>query len=94
METIYLICLIFGGFFLAVSIFAGTEADADFALESDVEIGDAATETETETPEGEGLVSAIQYFSFRNIVFFTAFFGLAGLILTKLSTPAANSVCQ
>ncbi len=80
METIYLICLIFGGFFLAVSIFAGAEAETDFSFNVE---GDAA-----DAPAGEGLISAAQYFSFRNIVFFTAFFGLAGVILSKLSTPA------
>jgi membrane protein implicated in regulation of membrane protease activity len=84
METVYLICLIFGGFFLAVSIFAGTETDADFALTAGADIdvdldGDVS---------GEGVTSTIQYFSFRNIIFFVAFFGLTGLILSKLGTPS------
>ncbi|MCA9743548.1 MAG: hypothetical protein H6695_07905 [Deferribacteres bacterium] len=83
METIYLVCLIFGGFFLAVSIFAGTEADADFGLETDADFN-----TESAELGGEGVTSAIQYLSFRNIVFFVAFFGLTGFALSKLETPA------
>ena len=38
METVYLVCLIFGGFFLAVSIFAGTETDADLSLDVDADV--------------------------------------------------------
>lgn len=84
METIYLICLIFGGFFLAVSIFAGTETDADFALSADADI-DVELDGDV---SGEGVTSAIQYLSFRNFIFFVAFFGLTGMILSKLGTPA------
>lgn len=86
METIYLICLIFGGFFLAVSIFAGTEAEADFALEAD-----AAFDAEPAGVAGDGVASAFQYLSFRNIIFFVAFFGLTGFVLSKLGSPALLS---
>lgn len=84
METIYLVCLIFGGFFLAVSIFAGTEADADFALTADV---DMDLDVDTEIP-GEGMTSAIQFLSFRNLIFFFAFFGLSGSLLSRMAAPA------
>ena len=81
METVYLLCLVFGGLFLAVSIFAGTEADADFALNADADIDMDADVA------GEGVTSAIQYLSFRNIIFFVTFFGMTGTILSKLDMP-------
>jgi len=87
MELIYLGSLILGGFLLALSMFSGTEVDADFTseLDSDVSL------TESGTISGEGLSSALQFLSFRNIVFFIAFFGLTGTILTKLGTTSIIS---
>lgn len=87
MALIYLGSLILGGFLLALSMFSGTEVDADFTseLDSDVSL------TESGTISGEGLSSALQFLSFRNIVFFIAFFGLTGTILTKLGTTSIIS---
>ena len=87
MELIYLGSLILGGFLLALSMFSGTEVDADFTSELDSD----ASLTESGTISGEGLSSALQFLSFRNIVFFIAFFGLTGTILTKLGTTSIIS---
>lgn len=101
MLTVYLACLIFGGILLSVSIFAHSDADGDFHdgdfhtdvhtdLTTDVEVhadADVATHPADTNLHGESVTSAIQYLSFRNVVFFLAFFGLTGSLLTLLGIP-------
>ena len=86
MLTLYLVCLVLGGVLIAVSIFGGgdADADADVAADADVDLGEVDAET-----GGEGVVAAARFLSMRNLVFFLAFFGLAGTLLTLLQ---ANSV--
>ena len=81
MSTVYLLCLIFGGIFIGISIFAGTEADvdADVALDGDVDI---------DVEGGEGIAAAARFLSLRNLIFFTAFFGLTGTLFSVLGVPA------
>lgn len=74
MLTIYLACLLFGGALLVFTIAFGSEADAETHFDMDVETGADI--------HGEGLAAAVQFLSFRNFVFFTAFFGLTGATLT------------
>ncbi len=84
MLTLYLVCLVLGGVLIAVSIFGGGDADVDVAADADVDLGEVDAET-----GGEGVVAAARFLSMRNLVFFLAFFGLAGTLLTLLQ---ANSV--
>ncbi len=93
MMTLYLSCLIFGGIFIAVTLLFGSDGDADFDVDSDVDFdvdtdadfsGDASTDVDI---DGEGVTAAIKFLSFRNIVFFLAFFGLTGTVLTWLNSP-------
>lgn len=80
METLYLISLMMGGFCLIVSLFAGTESDADLALRTD-------TEQEASAPAQPTAASAGSALSFRTVVFFFAIFGLAGVLLTAIQLP-------
>jgi membrane protein implicated in regulation of membrane protease activity len=83
MSTLYVICLIFGGILIGISIFAGTEADmdadADVGLDSDADLG---------VEGGEGIAAAARFLSLRNLIFFIAFFGLTGTLFTGLGLPA------
>jgi membrane protein implicated in regulation of membrane protease activity len=81
MLTLYLVCLLLGGLLIALSIFGGGDADAelDVAADADVDLGEVDAET-----GGEGVVAAARFLSMRNLVFFLAFFGLTGTLLTLL----------
>lgn len=80
METLYLICLMMGGFCLIVSLFAGTESDADLALPADTDQAAGVPAQPLAKSDGGAL-------SFRTIVFFFAIFGLAGVLLTAIQLP-------
>jgi len=93
MLALYLVCLMVGGILVLVSIFAGTDADPDLAMDADVDFAmdadvDFAAEV-GEAPGGQGLAAAAQFLSFRNLVFFMAFFGLTGNVLTWIQIPQA-----
>ncbi len=67
-----------------------------FDLHTDMDVhggvpGDLHTDFHTHgesIPPGEGMAAAAQWFSFRNIIFFIAFFGLTGTVLTFVSPSA------
>lgn len=82
MLTLYLVCLVFGGIFLLVTLLSGHDVSSD--LDVDVN-GDVSADIHA---DGEGIAEALKFLSFRNIVFFLAFFGLSGVCLTLLGTPA------
>jgi hypothetical protein len=87
--TLYLVCLIAGGTLLVVSLFGGGDADVDVDVDVDADVatdGDVA-EAGTEA-EGEGVVAAARFLSLRNLVFFVAFFGLSGTLLSLLRADA------
>lgn len=100
MLTLYLACLIFGGVFIIVSLFFGSDADADVDTGGDLHFdsgGDAHfdagggghdvhidSSAGADVHHGEGLAETIKFLSLRNIVFFIAFFGLTGTVLTWL----------
>lgn len=81
MSTLYLVTLLVGGLLIGVSLLGG-EMDADldggldgvFDLDADADPGPLDGDT-------EGLGAAAQFLSFRDVVFFLAFFGLAGTLL-------------
>lgn len=78
MFTLYVVCLILGGALVALSIFGGGDFDADVDVPSDLDM---------EVEGGEGVAAAARFLSLRNAVFFTAFFGLTGTLLTLLAIP-------
>jgi len=82
MLTLYLVCLLLGGLLITLSIFGGGDADldVDVATDTDLEID---TDVDAEGG-GEGVTAAARFLSIRNLVFFMAFFGLTGTLLTLL----------
>lgn len=87
MMTLYLICLIFGGIFIIVSLFFDMEGDADADLDTNVDFDSDVDISGDAVVDGEGAVAAIKFLSFRNIIMFIAFFGLTGTVLTWLGGP-------
>lgn len=96
MLTLYLACLLFGGILILVAIFAGGHGDldvhSDLDFHADMEahpdiphslhgIGELHSDI---SPHGEGLAAASRFISFRNVIFFVAFFGLTGTVLNAL----------
>jgi hypothetical protein len=95
MLALYIACLLFGGILLALSLFTGGDADMDADVGGDV---NASAEAEVEdVTSGQGIAAAARFLSFRNVVFFAAFFGLTGVLFTilhinALATAAASLV--
>lgn len=99
MLTLYLACLIFGGIFIIVSLFFGSDADAEVDSGGDLHFhsggnahSEAGGEVGADAHLGEGLAETIKFLSLRNIVFFLAFFGLTGTVLTLMGAWAIFSL--
>jgi len=86
MTAVFAFAAIVGWPFLLFFVFFGGEGgdvDADLELEVDADL-------ETAGGFGGGIAAAVlSLLSFRSIVFFLAFFGATGLILTALETGTA-----
>jgi membrane protein implicated in regulation of membrane protease activity len=89
MLSVYLACLVFGGALVGLSLFSGFDADAEAGVDAngfDAEGWDADAAVDGDAAlEPHGLAAVVQFFSFRNVVFFLAFFGLTGTVLTLLA---------
>jgi membrane protein implicated in regulation of membrane protease activity len=82
MLTLYLVCLLLGGLLIALSIFGGGDGDVDLDVAADADIDVDGGDVDAEG--GEGVTAAARFLSMRNLVFFLAFFGLTGTLLTLL----------
>ena len=88
MDAVYLVCLLVGGFFVALSVFGGADADADadadfdFDADADFDI-DADFDADLDAGEAVGGAGAgfVDLFSLRFVFLFAAFFGLTGVLL-------------
>lgn len=100
MDTVYLICLIVGGFFTLLSIFSGgdteADADADFDVDADADLdidadadvdldADADLDAETAAEVGAG-PGFLDLLSFRALLLFATFFGLTGTLFSLTDT--------
>ena len=87
MTAVYAFAAIVGWPFLLFFVFfggEGGEVDADVDVDFDVDVD---ADLEVSGGIGGGIAAAVlSLLSFRSIVFFLAFFGATGLILTALST--------
>jgi membrane protein implicated in regulation of membrane protease activity len=94
--TLYVVCLLLGGLLIALSIFGGGDTDVDVDVAADVDIdvdvdgGDV--DVDVDGDGGEGLAAAARFLSMRNLVFFLAFFGLTGTLLTLLQANHAATL--
>jgi membrane protein implicated in regulation of membrane protease activity len=90
MTPVFAFAAIVGWPFLLFFVFfggEGGEVDADFDLDVDVDVD---VDLDSTGGVGGGVAAAVlSILSFRSIVFFLAFFGATGLILTALSTNSA-----
>ncbi len=96
MEKVYIACFILGFIFLLVSIFTGMDTDADIEINTDVDVDiDADLDSDIgSNAHGEGAVEAVKFLSLRNIIFFVAFFGFTGTVLTYLKTEQYLTVAS
>lgn len=66
---------------------SGAEGGLDHGVDSHVPVHVGNNDV-TQSGDGGALAAAFQFFSFRNIVYLTTFFGLTGSLLTWLGTAA------
>jgi hypothetical protein len=83
MLTLYLVCLLLGGLLIAVSIFGGGDGDVDVDVAGEADL-DVEGDVDVDADAGSGLAAAARFLSMRNFVFFVAFFGLTGTLLSLL----------
>jgi membrane protein implicated in regulation of membrane protease activity len=92
MLTLYLACLVFGGILLAVSVFAGLDHDGgldhgfDHGVDAHVGAHAGISGHGDHSFLHDGLHDVGQFLSFRSLVFFAAFFGLTGTLLSLAGT--------
>lgn len=86
MDTLYLISMLVGGFFVLLSLFGG-EMDHHADIAGDVHAG---ADVSHDTHVGSG--SFVDLLSLRTLFFFLAFFGLTGTLLSWTGTGATLTV--
>jgi hypothetical protein len=89
MFGVFVFAAVFGWLFVAIFLFSSTDFDGDVGLDADMDL-DVDTDLDLDTDAGGHADTAASllgaFFSFRSIVFFMAFFGLTGILLTWLDT--------
>lgn len=88
MDTLYLISLLVGGFFVLLSLIGGSDSDADvdadldadFDADADADV-DAGSSTDAGMDAGAG-PGFVELLTLRALFLFAAFFGLTGLALS------------
>lgn len=88
MFGVFVFAAVFGWLFVGVFLFSAADFDADFDMDADLDV-DVDGDTDL-SGSAAHLLGAL--FSFRSIVFFSAFFGLAGLLLTWLDTNTVLTI--
>lgn len=86
MFGVFVFMAVFGWLFVAVFLFSAADFDLDVDVDSDVDV-DLSADADLEGGSdwsGSALHLLGALFSFRSLVFFAAFFGLTGLLLSWL----------
>lgn len=89
MTTLYLICLLVGGFFVLLSMLGGGDSDADVDFDADVDLDadfDSELELDSAIPAETSGTDFVDLFSVRALFLFAAFFGLTGMALSLAGT--------
>lgn len=85
MLSVYLIALLVGGFLLAMSMLGGGDHDVDIDVDVDVDVDvDADADADADVDGGSDGFDVMGWFplaSLRFWTFFSAFFGLTGVVL-------------
>ena len=94
MDTVYLVSLLVGGFFVLLSVLGGdadADADMDFDTDADFDL-DGDLDADFDGGMDHGSVGAgpgfVDLLSLRALFLFAAFFGLAGTALSWIGTSA------
>ncbi len=77
MTTLYLVCLLVGGFFVLLSLMGGGDSDAEADLDADA---DADLDADS------GGTAFVDLLSIRALFLFATFFGLTGMALSLTGT--------
>jgi membrane protein implicated in regulation of membrane protease activity len=92
MIGIYWLATLVGWPFVFFFLFFGGDLDTDVDFDADIDLDvdvDVDADVELDAGAGGGALDALlSWLSFRSLVFFASFFGLAGLLLTWLDTSA------
>jgi membrane protein implicated in regulation of membrane protease activity len=88
MVSLYLFSALIGWLFVLFFLFFGGDVDADFDVDVDLD-ADLDLDPGVDVDAGGPFDALTSFLTFRSLVFFLAFFGLTGLVLTWLD---ANSV--
>ena len=95
MLTIYIVAAIMGGVLVLFSALGGGEGDldqdVDLEADADVEL-EAGIDADTDGPDGGDLASWLPFLSLRFWTYFTAFFGLSGVLLSTLTEWGGTAV--
>lgn len=84
MDTVYLVSLIVGGFFVLLSLLGGGDAEHDVDVSHDADHDfDASHDVDHDLGAGPGFVDL---FTLRALFLFAAFFGLTGSLLSWTGT--------
>lgn len=106
MDTLYLVSLIVGGFFVLLSLIGGADTDADtdvdFDADADVDMDfDADSDFDLDVDGDTDLVHTgdvgsgvgfVDLLSLRFVFLFAAFFGLTGTLLGLVGTGATTTL--
>lgn len=90
MFGVFVFTAVFGWLFVAVFLFSAADFDLDVDVDSDVDV-DLGADVDVDGGgdwSGSALHLVGALFSFRSLVFFAAFFGLTGLLLSWLDANA------
>jgi membrane protein implicated in regulation of membrane protease activity len=90
MFTVFVFLAVVGWIFVAIFLFASADFDVDLDIDADFDLDLDADAGTSIADSGLSLLGAL--FSFRSLVFFMAFFGLTGMVMTWLGAGTALAV--
>ncbi len=94
MIGVFVFMAVFGWLFVVVFLFSSADFDMDVDMDADLDLDIDMDADVDSSPDfsSTGLHFLGALFSFRSIVFFAAFFGLAGLLLTWLDAGTVLAI--
>lgn len=90
MFSVFVFLAVVGWIFVAIFLFSSADFDVDVDIDADLDMDLDADGGAAVADGGLNLLGAL--FSFRSLVFFMAFFGLTGIVLTWLGATTVLAV--